>query len=1159
MDLSFSSLAVSTTVFSLFLAVAPAAFADVPMGPYPDCGTGGACPSDYDPNGEWYLGSGVPPDISPASLPENERDLGSGNWVDRAWGTTVGRTDVTIAVLDSGIQWSQRELLNKHRINTGELPDAAASDDPNCVPVAQRFDLFDCNGDSVVNMEDWANDSRILPDMGENADGHADDIKDPSDLIAVWSDGVDDDGNGYIDDICGWDFFWNDNNPYDEALKDGYSHGSKEGRWSVGEGDGGGGSIGSCPNCMVVFMRVSDSFIADANNFAEAVQYAVDNDVQVIQNALGALNNTQAAVDAIEYAWDNGVTMIASAADETSWHANFPSANHHTIYVHAIRHDSTDFANSRSFFAFSNCTNYGGRLQLSIAAEACSSGAVGVGAGIAGLAYSAMKDALEDGTLSSPLTSNEIYQLMRWSVHDVAFNPDDDDDRRYPSRVGWDAWFGYGRTNADQLVRRVRSADVPPEADILSPDWFVPHDPERTPTIEVTGLASSRLADFEWELQVGPGMDPLEEEFKVVATGSGGVGNPTTGVLGTVSLVGILDDPSAPMGLYGRADTNVSKTWKVHAPAVTLRLRVTDADGRLGEMRKMIYVRTDPDMLPGFPKKLANSLESSPNVTDVDGDGIDDLVIATGEGEVMVLDGTGAMKPGWPQKVALLDEVDPGHLGNHLQSDAYTSGAVTADRRHAILSSPAVGDLDGDGTAEIVVGTYNGDLWVFEHDGTVREGWPFSLDESLVVGVNDSENSFDYGFFSSPALGDLDGDGDLEIVIGGLDGRVYAFHDDGTFSAGFPLVLRTEYVDRGETTSRGERIISSPAIGDIDGDGHPEIVIGTNQKTTGTYGLGYAISHEGVIEDGWPAYLFGAYTNALPIVGEGIPGSPALCDLDGDGTMEVAMHTIADAGVILDHDGQKGIDESGYPYARLARVATEFGTGTNSSEAGANLIMINSGAFGDMDQDGQIDYLVGAMGFEYANGLAHDGRRTDHDHLLSGWSGAPQDSTVGPKMPYLEYFPRIMEDLQFFLNSTIVDINDDGFPEAINGSAGGILHAFDYLGREPAGWPKHLGQWILGTPVVGDIDGDGYLDVIAGTRSGWLYAWKTPALAEGSMRLWNGFHHDPWNSGDCSRPLREYPPIEEEGCADCESSIAAGSGGWLVLAFIGLGVRRRRR
>ena len=42
-------------------------------------------------------------------------------------------------------------------------------------------------------------------------------ILDPGDLIQLFSDGVDDDGNGYVDDIAGWDFYKDDNNPYDDV------------------------------------------------------------------------------------------------------------------------------------------------------------------------------------------------------------------------------------------------------------------------------------------------------------------------------------------------------------------------------------------------------------------------------------------------------------------------------------------------------------------------------------------------------------------------------------------------------------------------------------------------------------------------------------------------------------------------------------------------------------------------------------------------------------------------------------------------------------------------------------------------------------------------------------------------------------------------------
>lgn len=1115
--------------------------ADVPMATFPECGLGGPCPADYDPNDEWNFTSGWPDGAN--AVPEDQRAAGAGMWIDRAWNVTVGRDDVVIAVLDSGIRWDGGNLLDKFYLHAPELPFPQGEDGVD-------RGSWDFDGNGVFNMSDWAEDPRLDPAAGENPMGGSDSVLDPSDLIAAFSDGLDDDGNGYADDICGWDFFWDDNNPYDDTLFDGYSHGTAEARMVGGEGNDGDSTIGVCPNCPILPLRVGDSFVTDVNRFALATIYAVDLGVLVIESALGTLNNSPLAVDAIEYAWERGVTVMGSAADECSYHMNMPSGNHHTVYIHAIRYDGEDYGDSRTFMSFSNGTNYGPRLQLSASGTRASSEAAARGAGIAGLVYAAAKDALEDGTLTEPLSASEMFQLLTRHVHDVAHNPAGQFEDQYPSRAGWDRYFGYGRMDAFSAVTAARNGEIPPEADILSPDWLEMIDPVSTPRLSVTGVvAARRSASYTWTLEVAAGMDPAENAFAEVAAGQGSTS--FEGELAQVDLAAVAVDPRAAIEPYGPIDTNVMQADKAFVHAATLRLRVVDAEGRLGEMRKVVHLRHDPDLLPGLPQKVGTSFESSVKVADVDGDGRDDLVFVTSDGLLHVADAALQPLAGWPQPLPALRELMAGNEANHLGAPAFRDGAVDASARQSAMATPAVGDLDGDGAAEVVLTTLNGSLLVYGADGSLRAGFPYELDRSLVFGRTDEDNRYDYGFFASPALGDLDGDGDLEIVCGAMDARVYAWHDDGTFVAGFPVELREEYSTSEGPRSNGERIISSPALGDLDGDGAIEIVIGTNQKTTGTYGLAYALRNDGTIVEGWPLAIFGAYTAALPYVGEGVPGCPTLCDLDGDGKDEVAVHTIADAGAIYRGDATR--------YARLGRIASDFGPDSNTAEENAAFIMINSGAWGDLDADGLPDYVIGSMGLEYAEGGLDDGHVYNHDHLLSAWSGQLVEAgDTAAAMPFLNGFPRVMEDFQFFLNPIVADIDGDGRAEAINGSAGHILHAFDADGEEPEGWPKQLGYWVLGSPAVGDVDGDGFLDVWATTRAGTIFGFRTTAEAATAYRGWVGFRNDAANSGNCAAPQRSYPPVPEPpvtepGCACASEDAAAG-----LLLVIPLGLRRRR-
>jgi len=178
----------------------------------------------------------------------------TGASIDKAWEKTTGRPDVVIAVHDSGIRWNDGgflvDLNNKTWLNRGELPIPDwGSPHPN--------DAYNRNGDGFFNILDYcpnaadelncggSGDSRVRGSSTANdTDYNANGWIDPEDLIFKFSDGVDDDGNGYVDDFVGWDTFEDDNDPFDEVQ---YGHGTGEARDSTAEVNN-GGDAGVCPN-----------------------------------------------------------------------------------------------------------------------------------------------------------------------------------------------------------------------------------------------------------------------------------------------------------------------------------------------------------------------------------------------------------------------------------------------------------------------------------------------------------------------------------------------------------------------------------------------------------------------------------------------------------------------------------------------------------------------------------------------------------------------------------------------------------------------------------------------------------------------------------------------------------------------------------------------
>src|SRR5205085_5447246 len=200
-----------------------------PLAPGQPTPPGTDLPPGFDCRGDWKLSDyrPQPSDVSDydATVENNPQELFgvSGAGTNHAWEVTTGRPDTVIAVMHSGMEWFQDtpELVHKFFLNRGELPV------PGGTAKGGALQAYDVNHDGVFNVQDYANDPRVhdFPD-DENT------FVDPGDLIRIFSDGVDDDGNGYTDDISGWDFYEGDNDAADDVT---YGHGSGESRDSAAE------------------------------------------------------------------------------------------------------------------------------------------------------------------------------------------------------------------------------------------------------------------------------------------------------------------------------------------------------------------------------------------------------------------------------------------------------------------------------------------------------------------------------------------------------------------------------------------------------------------------------------------------------------------------------------------------------------------------------------------------------------------------------------------------------------------------------------------------------------------------------------------------------------------------------------------------------------
>jgi hypothetical protein len=326
-----------------------------------------------------------------------------------------------------------------------------------------------------------------------------------------------------------------------------------------------------------------------------------------------------------------------------------------------------------------------------------------------------------------------------------------------------------------------------------------------------------------------------------------------------VSFVASFELGSAPA--WQSAEVAKTKgTWIKHSSPVV---------ANMGSEGRLIIVGSQGGKLYAFRYKngaltkawdtgsaIETFIDSSPAVADLNGDGCPEVLVGAG------------------------NEYRPYNSGLHVfdchgQKHRFWKAPGHAKPNHVgVFSTPAVGDVTGDGVPEVAYASFNQKIYLKDRYGKDLPGWPRENYDTI---------------WSSPAIADVDGNGKKDIIIGtdlgggaavwtcakGIRGTMSVFNYKGQFLPGYPRCIDTP-------------IWSSPAVMDLNGDHRFDIVVGTNNYLE----YGKVVGVPKTVR-AWNAKSATLLWDTNLGSGNRIFSSPAVGDVGSDGKLDVAIGAIS--------------------------------------------------------------------------------------------------------------------------------------------------------------------------------------------------------------------------------------------------------------------------
>jgi hypothetical protein len=931
--------------------------------------------------------------------------------------------------------------------------------------------------------------------------------------------GIDDDHNGYIDDVYGWDFSGDtqgtpsDVSP-DNDVSDPIGHGTHVGGTVAATVNNGLGIAGVADSARVFSAKIfPNSFFSVG---AEAIYYAVVRGARVINMSWGGAYPSNALRDAVQYAHARGCVLVASTGNSGREEIFYPSGYPETIAIGAT--NASDYLASFS--------TYGGQVDVVAPGEDILS--------LRGFGTDMYADGGEpnihiidetyyiaSGTsMSAPHATGVVAALLSISpglsnerIREILSTTSDDIPDPYGDGAnlpGYDKFTGWGRVNLTNAI-----AALPGVFSVIDS----PSPGEWTGgLVAIEGYATGE-AFAGYEILIAPGHQPQEGDWTTIESSGTRVSN---GVLGQWNTDGL----GGPYTIRLDAGTDAVVDIPVN---IVQEPNATITSPSAGETIKLTTTVMGTAAAPDFTEYRLDAVGPLPATT------VRPIFAST--------------RPVWADTLALwgLDQLTPGSYWLRLTLEApggiwydsvqvgvenvFHAGwpyALPANSHFAVTAI----DLDRDHVKEIVCPTNKG-LWVLAGDSSSYQPWDGTSTWPLYPGwPRDTLVSYR----TAPAFADLDRDGKYEIIIPTTTSmNVFTWIGESYFQWPRPF--------NGASNFYG---VSLPSVGDVDSDGNLEIA---------------AIERTGNIkvwrESGSPYVPSDMSFGSVPVTHSLVNSLPhvTICDLNRDNQSEV----IAIGDEIHIFDGR-----TGKPYRNMpsSRIASHYS--------------IHGAAIGDFDNDARRDIAYVAVDGATDNyfvtvtairqfwdeyDLPYDSAIT-----LPGWPrflSAPQDQYLlyamtagdidGDRRPEIFVAPySLSEGLLYAFRSdgspvlsespdglfarqlgsissvAIIDIDHDGEPEVVFRVEGFLsgpdqVFAYEADGNLVTGYPITFGTGssrIPATPIIGDINNDGWADMVTVHATGSSVAvWDLANPASSVPQTWPRFQADIWNTGVVNAPL----------------------------------------